>query len=238
MPRGAWMFDRSPQSDSTVASSVSVALTGAPCGPALAARATGCASGASSTASRRRRRARRSRAPLRTSPPVDDRDDDDDRRHPAVDERGVAIRVLRQRTLVGRSLPAQAFHASSPASASTAATSAPLRIDDATASMSPASGRSSSSLGESDRTNARAAPRADARLERREELDALRAGEQLDRERPLRHSRAPATPSSRRRSPSRRDPPGPRSSGSSRRSPDARAPCSRSRATRRRTAAA
>ncbi len=44
---------------------------------------------------------------------------------------------------------------------------------------------------------------------------------------PARCSRAPAAPSGRPRSPSRRDPPGPRSSGSSRRSPDGRATCSR-----------
>ena len=76
-------------------------------------------------------------------------------------------------------------HSSSPTSASTAATSDPSRIASATASMSAPSGRSSRSRGESDADDVVRRARAAARLERREKLDRLRGGEQLDRERAL-----------------------------------------------------
>ena len=87
-----------------------------------------------------------------------------------------------------------------------------------------------STRSDSSRT-ASSGPHARPRLERREELDRLRPGEQLDRE----HAPPFASTCSafnRRRCPSRRDPPDPRSSGSSRRSPGGRATCSPRRARR------
>src|SRR5699024_7956776 len=86
-----------------------------------------------------------------------DRDDDHEHGEPAVEERAVAVRMLRQRAFALGRPPAKTFHRSTPTSASTAATREPSRIAAATASMSSASGRSSTSLGESVRTNARAA---------------------------------------------------------------------------------
>ena len=71
-----------------------------------------------------------------------------------------------------------------PASRSTAATSSPEPIAVASRSMSVASGRSSNTVGDSVRTK-RALRGHRRRARAGEELDGLRRGEQLDRERAL-----------------------------------------------------
>src|SRR4051812_35238520 len=79
----------------------------------------------------------------------DEDEDHEDDRHPRVEECAVSERARRLRRLRAQR--------SSPASASTASSTEPSRIDLATHSMSSASGRSSRTRGELERTSSRAA---------------------------------------------------------------------------------
>ena len=86
---------------------------------------------------------------------AEEAEDDDDDGKPCVDDRAVADRMLRDPPF--RHGPAQASLRSSPTSDSTAATREPSRIAEATVSISAAIERSSSSRGDSERTNSRVA---------------------------------------------------------------------------------
>ena len=170
------------------------------------------------------------------APAGERRDDDDHAGEPGVDERGVPVRVAS--SAARRRGPG---HCSSLTGAPPPRPRPPRRASRRGSrprprSMSLESERSSRSRGESVRTNARVAAHAASRLERREELDRLRAREQLDRERALAvrehlprlqpgrvpHRDVILLAGARR---DRVD-----------RSPGGRAPCSRRRATRPRTA--